>query len=157
DPARFGWAPDKVHRFLTERAARFPRGLSPLATHDTKRGEDVRARLNVLSELPGEWGRRIARWRDLNRPHKTDLGDGELAPDANDEYLLYQTLTGTHPGPVDASSADYRDRIVEYMDKAVKEAKVHSSWINPEPDYHAAVTRFVEALLDADQSSEFLA
>jgi len=157
DPARFGRPPDTVHRFLQDRAARFPRGLSPLATHDTKRGEDVRARLNVLSEIPAEWGRRLARWRELNRSHKTDLGDGDFAPDANDEYLLYQTLVGTHPGSPEEMGDAFRARIVEYMDKAVKEAKVHSSWITQEPEYHAAVARFVEALFDPGRSAEFLA
>jgi (1->4)-alpha-D-glucan 1-alpha-D-glucosylmutase len=155
-PARFGRPPADVHRFLAARAERFPHGLSPLATHDTKRGEDVRARLNVLTEMPGEWGRRIARWRDLNLRHKMDLGDDLLAPDSNDEYLLYQTLVGTRPLGPDEDDR-YAARIVEYMHKAVHEAKVHSSWINHEPDYHAAVDHFVGASLDPNLSAEFLA
>jgi len=158
DPARFGWAPERLHRFLSERAERFPAGLSPLATHDTKRGEDVRARLNVLSEVPAEWGRRIGKWRELNRVHKTDLADDVIAPDPNEEYLLYQTLVGTRsvlPGA--GFHPDYVARITGYMNKAVQEAKVHSSWINPDPEYQDAVNRFVEAILDPGRSAEFLA
>ncbi|HEY2787630.1 MAG TPA: malto-oligosyltrehalose synthase, partial [Fimbriiglobus sp.] len=156
DPARFGWAPDRVHQFLGERAEKSPGGLSPLATHDTKRGEDVRARLNVLSERPAEWGRRLAKWRELNRVHKVDLGDELLAPDPNEEYLIYQTLIGTRPLASD-DDVGYVARIAAYMNKAVLEAKVHSSWINPEPEYLDAVKRFVEAILDPAQSGEFLA
>src|SRR5205085_6396777 len=83
EPGHFGWAPARVHRFLRERAERYAGALSPLATHDTKRGEDVRARINVLSEMPEEWGRRLQRWAELNRPHKVELEDGVLVPDAN--------------------------------------------------------------------------
>jgi (1->4)-alpha-D-glucan 1-alpha-D-glucosylmutase len=151
DPGRFGWAPDAVHTFLSDRAAA-PGGLSPLSTHDTKRSEDVRARIDVLSELPDEWAERVARWAELNRPLKTDI-DGESAPDANEEYLLYQTLGGTWPGGV---SAEYRTRIREYVQKALAEAKVHTSWINPDAEYEAAAAAFVDRVLDPIASAEFL-
>ena len=97
EPGRFGWKRDEVHTFLTTRAAN-PGGLSPLSTHDTKRGEDVRARLNVLSEVPAEWASRVTAWADWNLKHKVKVEDGVLAPDANAEYLLYQTLVGAWPG-----------------------------------------------------------
>jgi (1->4)-alpha-D-glucan 1-alpha-D-glucosylmutase len=155
EPDRFGHSPGDVHQFLATRTDRFPLSLSPLSTHDTKRGEDVRARLNVLSEIPAAWGEHVLKWRDLNRPHKTEF-DGDNAPNANDEYLIYQTLVGTL-SPGTSPDKGYVTRIVEYMHKAVQEAKVHSSWINYEPEYHAAAGRFVEAILDQARSGEFLA
>src|SRR5439155_6278832 len=153
--------------------------LSPLSTHDTKRSEDVRARLNVLSEVPGEWADRVTRWAYLNRPHKAELEEGMLAPDANEEYLIYQTLVGAwpvpgeprpsgsgcgsedHPVPHGRGSpqevTDFTARIQAYVKKALCEAKVHSSWINPDHDYEAAVAAFVDRLLDPGASAEFLA
>ncbi|MDB5311062.1 MAG: treY [Gemmataceae bacterium] len=154
EPGRFGWPPDRVHRFLADRAATFPGGLSPLSTHDTKRSEDGRARLNVLSELPGEWADRVGRWAHLNGRHKTDLEDGATAPDANEEYLIYQTLVGIWPP--DRRPDGLKDRVQAYVKKALCEAKVHSSWINPDRDYEAAVAKFVDGILDPAGSAEFL-
>ena len=151
EPGRFGWKPDAVHAFLAARAAQ-PGSLSPLSTHDTKRGEDVRARISVLSELPGEWAACVERWADLNRAHKPDL-DGAPVPDANDEYLLYQTLVGAWDGDV---SDTFRARIRDYMRKAMAEAKVHTSWINPNPEYEAAVAAFIDRILDPNAAGEFL-
>jgi (1->4)-alpha-D-glucan 1-alpha-D-glucosylmutase len=152
EPGRFGWKPDVVHEFLAARAAS-PGGLSPLSTHDTKRGEDVRARINVLSEIPDEWATRVTRWAELNQPQKTDV-DGLLAPDANEEYLLYQTLVGAWPEG--GLTNEFRGRIRNYMRKALAEAKVHTSWINPDAEYDAAVSVFIDRLLDPTVSSEFL-
>jgi (1->4)-alpha-D-glucan 1-alpha-D-glucosylmutase len=168
EPGRWGWSPERVHRFLSERADRHPGGLSPLSTHDTKRSEDVRARLNVLSEIPDEWQARVTEWALLNRRHKADQeDDAPDAPDANEEYLLYQTLVGAWPdqGPPVATGGlesappgdEFTNRIQAYMKKALCEAKVHSSWINPDPDYEAAVAGFVARLLDPAESPEFLA
>lgn len=154
EPGRFGWPVERVHKYFAARQERVPGALNPLSTHDSKRGEDVRARLNVLSELPGEWSDRVRRWAHLNRDHKTELEDGTVAPDANEEYFLYQTLIGTWPG---GGSPEYTHRIQEYVKKALAEAKVHTSWINPDPDYEAAVTRFVDRLLSPETSPEFLA
>src|SRR5439155_8589861 len=151
EPARFGWPPERVHKALAARAAQ-PGGLSPLSTHDTKRSEDVRARLNVLSELPGEWTDRVGRWMHLNAPHRTEADEGAVAPDANEEYLIYQTLVGAWLG-----EPDFTVRIQAFVKKALCEAKVHSSWINPDPDYEAAVAAFVDRLLDPGASAEFLA
>ena len=97
EPGRFGWPPERVHEFLAARVA-VPGGLSPLATHDTKRGEDARARINVLSELHAEWAERVTRWAEWNRPHKVEVEDGGPVPDANEEYLLYQTSSGRSRG-----------------------------------------------------------
>src|SRR5207244_11504285 len=125
-PDRFGVEPAAVHRTFQERQARWPRALSATSTHDTKRGEDVRARLNALSELPDEWRQCLARWSKLNAPHKTALDDVP-APDANEEYLIYQTLLGAWPLEpyTTAEYAEFVGRIQAYAAKALHEAKVH--------------------------------
>src|SRR5262249_54011742 len=116
DPARFGVAPAALHRYLKERRERWPTALSTTSTHDTKRSEDVRARLNVLSELPDEWQAAVVRWGKLNEPHRTVV-DELPAPDPNEEYLLYQTLVGAWP--LEACSAeeyaDFVERIQQYV------------------------------------------
>ncbi len=120
------------------------------STHDTKRSEDVRARLNVISELPEAWGEALQAWRAINAEHKVRL-DGGLAPSANDEYLLYQTLLGTYPLAPDADEMEvYCERIVEYMGKATKEAKVITSWTNANEAYDHAVADFVRAILHSE-------
>src|SRR3989442_1654391 len=122
-------------------------GPSPTATPDTKRGEDHRARINVLSEIPEEWRRHVARWQRLNRRQRT-MVDGRAVPGANTEYLIYQTLVGAWP--VDLA------RLREYLLKAVHEAKTHTSWINPDVRYDEAIVAFAEALLDPTRSQAFL-
>ena len=157
DPGRFGMSPEALHRFNGERQAKWPYSLSPLATHDTKRSSDVRARLNVLSEVPDEWRDALHRWSGLNVPHRRPVGDA-TAPDANEEYLLYQTLLGAWPlepyGPQEY--ADFVKRIQAYMVKTLHEAKVHSSWVNPNPDYDDAVQEFVARILDEEGNRPFL-
>ncbi len=151
EPGKFGNTPEELHAFLAAR----PGGLSPLSTHDTKRGEDVRARLNVLSEMPNDWATAVRGWAKKNRPHRTELDDGTFAPDANEEYLLYQTLVGIWPETQpDLAAIGGRGRA--YMRKALCEAKVHSSWINPDTDYEAAVEAFITAALDPEKSRVFL-
>jgi (1->4)-alpha-D-glucan 1-alpha-D-glucosylmutase len=158
DPGRFGVSPDTLHRYFTERHAGYPWALSALATHDTKRGEDVRARLNVLSELPGEWEEHLGRWGRLNAAHRRQVDDLP-APDPNEEYLLYQTLVGAWPlGRVSPKEhARFVERVQKYLMKALHEAKVHTSWINPDTDYDRAVTDFVARILDEGAGAEFLA
>jgi (1->4)-alpha-D-glucan 1-alpha-D-glucosylmutase len=159
EPSQFGRPPDKVHRFFRERLELFPAALAPLSTHDTKRSEDVRARINVLSELPDDWDRRLHRWAGLSRRHKSEPDEGEVAPDPNEEYFLYQTLLGAWPvGGLGSAEArdDFAGRIRAYMNKAIHEAKVHTSWINPDADYDAAVDGFVSRLLDPGKSADFL-
>ena len=128
------------------------------ATHDTKRGEDARARLNVLSELVEEWNRSVSRWARHNASHRTAV-DGEPAPDRNDEYLFYQTLLGAWPAdaPADTIPDEVVQRVREYMTKATKEAKVHTSWVNPNEPYDAAVIRFVDKTLTGPRAGKFLA
>jgi (1->4)-alpha-D-glucan 1-alpha-D-glucosylmutase len=147
DPSRFGTSLAEFHAANAERQRRSPHALSATATHDTKRGEDVRARINVLSEIPAEWRARVASWQRHNRKHRT-MVEGAPVPGANTEYLLYQTLVGAWPLDL--------ERLQAYLVKAVREAKVHTSWTNPNPRYDEALARFAEAILDPERSAEFL-
>jgi (1->4)-alpha-D-glucan 1-alpha-D-glucosylmutase len=154
DPRQFGLDPAAVHEWLAERATRWPAALSATSTHDTKRGEDVRARLNVLSEIPGAWKAAVSKWRTLNRRFKTDV-NGEIAPDSNEEYLLYQTMIGAWPFDR-VEQRHFKDRLLGYTIKAMREAKVYTSWLGPNDAHEAAVLRFVEAILDPRRASLFL-
>jgi (1->4)-alpha-D-glucan 1-alpha-D-glucosylmutase len=158
EPSRFGVPPDDLHAYLADRQRRWPYAMSALSTHDTKRSEDVRARLNVLSEMPAEWERHVGRWSDLNARHRRDLPGGP-APDRNEEYLIYQTLLGAWPlEPWAAAEYDaFVGRVQAYMVKAMREAKVRTSWTNPDAEHEQAVQDFVAALLDETRSGEFLA
>ena len=157
EPERFGLPLAAFHERMLARQAQWPAALSATATHDTKRGEDVRARLNVLSEMPGAWKVHLSRWSRLNKRYKIDV-DGHLAPDRNEEYLLYQTLLGTWPldSMNDAEYRSFGERIQAYMDKALREAKLHTSWLNPNQAYDAAVHKFIEAILDRTRPNPFL-
>ncbi len=134
-----------------------PHGLLATSTHDTKRGEDVRARINVLSEIPAKWRRAVCRWKEINHDRKTLLA-GEEVPDANVEYLLYQTLVGAWPlEPMDeATYSEFVCRAQEYLIKAMREAKVHTSWISPNEDYERATREFIEAILKLEKTNRFL-
>jgi (1->4)-alpha-D-glucan 1-alpha-D-glucosylmutase len=157
EPDRFGVPPDELHAWLLERAERWPHALSASSTHDTKRSEDVRARINVLSEIPDLWEERVRRWAELNA-EKRPAEEGEPVPDRNDEYLLYQTLVGAWPlgGTEDQAHQDFVARVQRYMDKATREAKVHTSWINPNEAYDRGLAEFVAAILSREGGSEFL-
>jgi (1->4)-alpha-D-glucan 1-alpha-D-glucosylmutase len=158
DPRTFGVSTSAFHLENRERQSSRPRTLVATSTHDSKRGEDVRARINVLSEVPHEWQRHLARWSRVNRGRK-HLVDGDPAPDRNDEYLLYQTLLGTWPlERLDAAGWNtYTERIAAYMQKTIREAKRHTSWINPHGDYEEAVQHFVHAVLNRNGHNAFLA
>ena len=158
DPRRFGLPVENFHHVNAERRARWPHGMLCTSSHDTKRSEDVRARLAVLSEIPGEWRGHVLRWVRLNRDKKREVG-GEPAPDGNDEYLLYQTLLGAWPlEPMDrAGSEEFQRRIEACMLKAVREAKRHTSWINANEEYETALAGFVRALLAEGARNRFLA
>jgi len=157
DPGRFGITPDQLHRWNIERAAHFPHALTPLSTHDTKRSEDVRARINVLSEVPDRWFEALERWNGLNQRHKRQIEDKD-APDRNEEYFFYQNLLGAWPleDLGEETFAAFRDRIRAYMAKSIHEAKVHSSWQNPDPEYDEAIDEFVLAVLDRAGNRAFL-
>jgi (1->4)-alpha-D-glucan 1-alpha-D-glucosylmutase len=156
-PDQYGISVAAFHRQNAERLERWPHSLLATSTHDTKRSEDIRARLNALSELPADWHAALARWGRMNSSKKTVVED-QPAPDRNDEYLLYQTLLGTWPAqpPTAEVFAQFRERIAVYMQKATREAKVHTSWINPNEEYDAAVRQFVFRLLPDTTDDPFL-
>lgn len=158
DPGRFGVPPAALHRYFQERQAHWPWAFSATATHDTKRGEDARARLNVLSELPQEWHAALVRWSEFNRELRVPVEDGS-APDANEEWFLYQALLGAWPlTPGDAGEySQFVQRFQAYVQKALHEAKVHSSWINPDSAYDKAMHEFVGRILDPQRGGPFLA
>ncbi|MCB9720220.1 MAG: malto-oligosyltrehalose synthase [Candidatus Omnitrophica bacterium] len=153
-PDRFGAPLAAYHRYQKKRAAEWPRAMTATATHDTKRGEDQRARLNVLSEIPREWRARLKTWRLMNQDKKTGRKDRAM-PDKNDEYFLYQALLGGWP--LDhAQEEDMAPRLKEYMIKAVREAKRHTAWISPDEKYERACLDFIDGMLDPRRSREFL-
>jgi (1->4)-alpha-D-glucan 1-alpha-D-glucosylmutase len=155
DPDTFGRSLTAFHRHNAERARDWPAALLASSTHDTKRSEDVRARINVLSELPREWRAALTRWTRLNGRKKLTI-QGRTAPDRNEEYLLYQTLLGAWPLPSEGVDGEFARRIGEFMLKALKEAKVHTSWITPNTEYEEAVLHFTRVILDPRESSAFL-
>ncbi|MFQ3457855.1 malto-oligosyltrehalose synthase, partial [Bradyrhizobium sp. UFLA01-814] len=151
DPAAGAIAPEAFHAMMQARAREWPHGMTATATHDTKRGEDARARIMALAEIPGEWTSAVARWKVLNAPHL--VLDGEMrAPSATFEYMLYQALLGAWD-PDDASLAA---RIQAYALKAAREGKQETSWLNPHQPYEAGVKAFIERILDRKTSPEFL-
>ena len=156
DPRRFGVSLAAFHHDNQARARHWPHAMLASSTHDSKRSEDVRARLNALSEMPDAWRLALSRWSRLNRGKRRKLDSG-CAPSRNDEYLLYQTLLGIWPFemPDAAGLVALENRINAYMLKAGREAKVHSSWMNPDTEYEEATRDFVRALL-APEPNPFL-
>lgn len=154
-PRQFGITTDEFHSANLKRAESWPYSMLATSTHDTKRSEDVRARLDVLSEMPKTWAAYALRWRRTNRLRKLMLQDGRQVPDSNEEYLLYQTLVGTWPFDMssDALREEYVQRIQQYMAKAVHEAKVNLSWISDDPAYVEALRQFIEKILASGTSA----
>lgn len=140
-PIKFGTSFIEFHYFNKNRLAHWPHAMNASSTHDAKRGEDVRARLNVLSEIPDEWEKNFKIWVRINRRKKKNTNPNR-APDRNDEYFIYQTLIGTFP-ILKSEYEDYPRRIKEYMIKAIREAKVHTAWLKPDSEYEDAVTEFI--------------
>jgi (1->4)-alpha-D-glucan 1-alpha-D-glucosylmutase len=147
DPARFGLTPAEFHEAAREAQERWPQSMIATSTHDTKRGEDVRTRLALLSEVPTEWIDAVRRWSGMTASHRT----GEW-PDRSTEYFFYQTVVGAWPVSI--------ERVTAYLEKATREAKVHTSWTTPQPEYDAAVKSYVERSLGdprfADAVREFV-
>ena len=171
EPGRFGITPAEFHATCTHNARRWPHTMLATSTHDTKRSEDTRARVLAISELPDQWRDALQTWSEMNAPHKATLeGETLQAPDANEEYLIYQILLGTwpvgatgkDPAPTseapttkslfgalsDEEHAEYVTRIQDYMTKAIKEAKVNSSWVQPNEAWDEAVRSFISRLLE---------
>ncbi|MGO8718180.1 MAG: malto-oligosyltrehalose synthase [Acidobacteriaceae bacterium] len=147
--------PQEFHNANIHRMERWPNAMLTTSTHDTKRGEDARMRIHVLTELPEEWRSNLLQWSHVNEGAKT-MVNGHAAPDRGDEYLYYQTLLGMWPPRQQAPDDNTVKRMKAFMDKALREAKVHTSWINPSNEYDAAVERFVEQTLRGPSSSGFL-
>ncbi len=156
-PERFGTPLETFHGQNIERMKSWPHAMIATATHDTKRSADVRARINVLSEMPDEWGERVRAWARMNKKKKGVVEGGE-APDRNGEYLLYQTLVGVWPlaqvqGDAVESTAV---RVRDYMIKASREAKENTSWINPNEAYEKAMSAFIDRILRQRPDNAFL-
>lgn len=158
NPQKFSSSVTEFHHQNTWRRQNMPHSFISTSTHDSKRGEDVRARLNVLSEIPKEWRAVLKRWSRLNSNKKAEM-NSEPVPDGNEEYLIYQTLLGTYPQQAmnKEEGNAYRGRIQQYILKALREAKVHTSWINPDTTYEEGVSNFIRDILDHALSNQFLA
>ncbi|RBP37697.1 maltooligosyl trehalose synthase [Roseimicrobium gellanilyticum] len=157
NPGIYGTPLESFHKQCAARQADWPGNLLATSTHDTKRSEDVRARILALSEMPVEWSQAVRKWHTVNRKHKETL-DGVLVPDANEEFFLYQTLLGSWPlQPMnDEERGVYLKRLQEYMTKSLHEAKVNSSWIDPNEAWDKAVEAFVERILTPGSKNRFL-
>jgi (1->4)-alpha-D-glucan 1-alpha-D-glucosylmutase len=147
----FGISLETFHQNNQDRLKYSPGTMIASSTHDTKRSEDVRNRLNVLSEMPRVWSSSVLRWRRRNAKYKRALEDGRVAPDPNEEYLLYQTIVGAWPWQMETEEEweSFVERIKQYASKALSEAKVNLSWINPDPEYMEAVHSFIAAIIPA--------
>ncbi len=160
EPQHFGTSPSAFHTVVQQTLRFHPLTMLASATHDHKRGEDVRARINALSELPQEWRRRVRRFALLNRSRRQEIA-GRRVPSRNDEYLLYQTLLGAWPlevlAPEDLAASDFAERIVAYMIKALREAKLETSWTAPDAAYEDGVAQFVRRILDPVSGRAFIA
>jgi (1->4)-alpha-D-glucan 1-alpha-D-glucosylmutase len=159
DPRRYGVSVEAFHHATEARSGHWPHAMLATSTHDSKRSEDVRARIDVLSELPDAWRRVLSRWHRFNRSKTRNIDHREV-PSRNDQYLFYQTLTGVWPFAEEDNDGDalatLRDRVDAYMLKAIREAKVHTSWVNPDSEYEDGVSHFVRGVL-APRNGKFLA
>ena len=160
-PEYFGLTVDEFHEKMIDRQTHWPLALSATSTHDTKRGEDVRSRLNVLTDLTDEWLAKVQEWQQLNNELRQKGDGGEIpdegAPDPNDEYFIYQTLVGAYPMPGESTATadqpsvdevDFPDRLTEYLEKAMREAKRNSTYNAPNEAYEDATKAFALKLLD---------
>jgi (1->4)-alpha-D-glucan 1-alpha-D-glucosylmutase len=161
NPSRPAVSPDEFHAANERRLSDWPLELLATTTHDTKRGEDARVRISVLAEIPEAWGKSVVAWMRINGRNRTKT-HGLSAPDRNDEYLFYQALLGAWPAESrfaptpDRAPADVVERLVAYMTKATREAKVHTSWIYQNDEYGHAVENFVTATLTGRTARRFL-
>ena len=142
-----GISGENFHRAMIDRQAQSPLSMNATSTHDTKRGEDVRARLNAIGEMAGEWEQLVKKWTGMNGDLRTVYGTRQMAPTPNEEYLIYQTIAGTFPFDENADER-YIQRVVEYLVKAMREAKQNSSWDDPDELHEKAVCDFARSMLD---------
>jgi (1->4)-alpha-D-glucan 1-alpha-D-glucosylmutase len=156
EPARFGRSVAEFHEINRKRREQWPLSMLCTSTHDTKRGEDARCRISVLSEIPDDYRSALSRWARANAGLKTVV-HGEVAPDRSNEYLYYQALLGSWPPEAtDQPPQQFVERMLEYMLKAIKEEKIHASWIHPSPEYDDAVRNFVRRSLTGAEGTRFL-
>ncbi len=154
-PDKFGVTVDEFHEFNEKRARMQPHSMNATATHDTKRGEDIRARINVLSEIPELWEFNFRNWSRFNRRKKKNM-KGVAVPTKNDEYFLYQTLVGALPF-FDEEMDSFKARLKDYVIKAVREAKVHTAWLKPDTEYEESFLAYIDKILDSNDKNQFLA
>lgn len=154
NPEKFGITLAEFHEFNQKESVAWNYKMNATATHDTKRGEDVRARLNVISEIPEEWEKQVKSWREINHSHKIHIRRKEV-PTTNDEYFFYQSLIGTYPFAQDKDPI-FLERIKDYMLKSVREAKVQTAWLRPDTAYEEGFLTFVEKVLEPSKSNQFL-
>lgn len=157
EPTAFGIPVETFHAHNQRRLHAWPHALSATSTHDTKRSEDVRARINVLSEIAEAWEAAADRWHEMTAPARSEV-EGLPVPDGNEEYLFYQTLIGVWP-LVSMSAGEHESfvaRIQEYMQKATHEAKLRTSWISPNEAHDRALARFIAEVLRPDPDNTFL-
>ena len=156
EPSKFGVSPEEFHARNIDRLKNWPGGFNTTSTHDTKRGEDARARINLISERPTEWADRLEHWASMNARHKLQVTKG-IGPDARDELILYQTLIGSWPfdqGPDDVPRV-FIERVQCYVVKAAREAKLKTSWTDPDPSYAESLAKFVETILTSGDCRAF--
>jgi (1->4)-alpha-D-glucan 1-alpha-D-glucosylmutase len=154
NPGKFGITLDEFHEVNQKQTALWLHKMNATATHDTKRGEDVRARLHILSEIPDEWEKQVITWIQLNRSKKNELR-GRAVPVPNDEYFFYQTLVGSYPFD-ESENESFVGRVKDYMLKSVREAKLHTAWLRPDSDYEEGFLAFVDKVLEPSDSNEFM-
>ncbi len=153
-PDRFGISVPEFHRFILRRKESWPLSMNATSSHDTKRGEDVRCRLHVLSEIPKEWETKIKLWERLNKKKKHTVRQ-KTVPDKNDAYFFYQNLIGGFPFSPEVS-ADFVQRLKDYIIKAVREAKVYTAWLKPDTLYEEAYLTFIDDVLNTAGDNAFL-
>jgi (1->4)-alpha-D-glucan 1-alpha-D-glucosylmutase len=154
NPSKFGVSVADFHEFNQKQHERWPHKMNATATHDTKRGEDVRTRINVLSEIPDEWEKQVKTWTEINDSKKRRLNN-RVFPQKNDEYFFYQTLVGAFPF-AESERSHFVERVKEYVVKAVREAKVHTAWLRPDTDYEGGFVAFIEEVMKPSADNEFL-
>lgn len=153
-PQTFGLTLSEFHQFNQKRQQHWLHAMNATSTHDTKRSEDVRARLNVISEIPEEWDKQIKNWQELNRSKKVVAGK-QIIPDDNDEYLFYQNFLGAFPF-VEEEYPEFVQRIKDYIIKAVREAKIHTAWLRPDTIYEEGFINFIDKILQSGEDNQFL-
>ncbi len=153
-PGRFGITTTEFHTFNQKQSIAWLHKMNATATHDTKRGEDARTRLNVLSEIPEEWEKQVKTWSEINRSQKINVR-GRAVPAANDEYFFYQTLVGAYPFD-ESENATFVGRVKDYLLKSVREAKLHTAWLRPDTAYEEGFLEFVDKVLEPSESNQFM-